>query len=62
MDEHEHHESHEEHEDLDIEDVTINTEYVLNALIDLLIQKGVISEEELQQKLAEDEGDSDEED
>lgn len=62
MDEHEHHESHEEHEDFDIEDVTINTEYVLNALIDLLIQKGVISEEELQQKLAEDEGDSDEED
>jgi len=62
MEEHEHNESHEEHEEFDIEDVTINTEYVLNALIDLLVQKGIISEEELQQKLAEgdDDGDEDE--
>ena len=51
MDENEHLED----EEMSTEDIVTNTEFVLNALIDLLVEKKVISEEELQKKLDEDE-------
>ncbi|MEM3374306.1 MAG: hypothetical protein QXE31_03735 [Candidatus Woesearchaeota archaeon] len=38
--------------DITIEDIVQNNNIVLNTLIDLLIQKGVISEQELRLKLA----------
>ena len=48
-------------EEMSQEDILNNTEYVLNALIDLLIDKGVITEGELDAKLEEDDEDEDEE-
>lgn len=40
-------------DDMDMEDLIENNDAVLHSLIDLLIQKGVISEEELTKKLDE---------
>ncbi|MBW3019180.1 hypothetical protein KY329_03285 [Candidatus Woesearchaeota archaeon] len=48
-------------EEMSTEDIAVNTEYVLNKLIDLLVSKGVIREEELQEKLDEDDEDECEE-
>lgn len=50
----------EEEEDMSTEDIALNTEYVLNTLIDLLVEKGVISEDELREKLDEDSDDESE--
>lgn len=40
-------------EELSMEDVVEENDVVLNALVDVLIQKGVVSEEELQRKMEE---------
>jgi hypothetical protein len=47
-------------EEMSTEDIAVNTEYVLNKLIDLLIEKGVIKEEDIQVKLDEDDDEDDE--
>ena len=47
-------------EEMNMEDTVHNTEYVLNVLIDLLVEKGVISEEELTAKLEEDDEEDEE--
>lgn len=56
-------------EELSMEDIAESNHVVLNALIDLLVEKKIISEEELDKKIEEfseedsdDEDDSDEED
>jgi len=51
-----------EEEEMSTEDIAVNTEYVLNKLIDLLVSKGVIKEEELQEKLDEDDDEDEDED
>ena len=47
-------------EEMSMEDTLHNTEYVLNVLIDLLVEKGVISEDELTAKLEEDDEEDEE--
>ena len=58
-DEHEHH-AHEEMEDVNVErdfnrltleEVVYGNQHVLNILLDLLIEKGLVSEQELKDKL-----------
>lgn len=47
-------------EEMSMEDTVNNTEYVLNVLIDLLVEKGLITEKELDEKLEGDEEESEE--